>query len=252
MPCNAWARRYWRDSSECVGVRPAPRGNEGSAGDLRVRNGSDCHSTGKLVLVVARYVTMYSGSRLPYDSGAVPRFRSSRTPFAGEFVTESIDMRQLGGARRRGFTMIEALIVVTTIGIMVMLVGPKIGELSARSALRASRQALASAFAAARTSAFQKGKTATLTLAGNQATVTVLNGLYGNSITVYGPVRLDSELKTTLTPLNSAPTSIYYDARGLVTPVPIGVNKYLLTRGNYSDTLCLSAAGIILPRSCQL
>lgn len=155
---------------------------------------------------------------------------------------------------RRGFTMIEILMVVAVLAIMYMIAIPKIGEIRSRSSLRAARQELASAFAAARAAALQKGKTSTLTLASNAATVTVLSGLAGTSVQVYGPVRLDKDLNSTLTALSSAPTTIQFDARGLITPVPVGVTayKYRLSTSTYSDTLCISPAGIIMPRGCAL
>lgn len=153
----------------------------------------------------------------------------------------------------RGFTMIELLLVVTVLGIMMMLSVPRVKEMSARSSLRAARQELTAAFAAARTAAFQKGKTSTLTLAYNQANVTVLSGLSGASVQVLGPIKLDRALNVSLTALNSAPTSMNFDSRGLVTPTPLGaVNKYRLSYKAYADTVCVSAAGIILPRNCQL
>ena len=152
----------------------------------------------------------------------------------------------------RGFTMIEILLVVTVLGIMMAFSVPRINEMSARSSLRAARQELTAAFAAARTAAFQKGKTATLTLGSNQANVTVLSGLAGNSIQVFGPIKLDQALKVSLTALSGAPTTILFDSRGLVTPTPLGaVTKYRLAYKSYADTLCITAAGIILPRSCQ-
>ena len=154
---------------------------------------------------------------------------------------------------QRGFTMIELVLVVTVLGIMIMLSIPRIKEMSARSSLRAARQELTAAFASARTAAFQKGKTSTLTLASNQANVTVLSGLAGSSIQVFGPIKLDRALNVSLTALDGAPTSMNFDSRGLVTPTPLGaVNKYRLTYQSYADTLCVSAAGIILPRNCQL
>ena len=151
----------------------------------------------------------------------------------------------------RGFTMIETLLVVTVLGIMTATAVPRIKEMSARSSLRAARQELTAAFAAARTAAFQKGKTATLTLASNTANVTVLSGLVGSSIQVFGPIKLDKALSVTLTPLSGAPTTVLFDSRGLVTPTPLGaVTKYKLAYKTYADTLCITGAGIILPRNC--
>lgn len=150
--------------------------------------------------------------------------------------------------------MIEILMVVAIAGILYVMMGPRVAETRAKASLRAARQELVSAFASARAAALQKGKTSTLTLTSGTATVTVLSGLNGTSTTVFGPIKFNGDLNTTVTALGGAPTSISYDARGLVTPAPAAndVRKYRLVSGIYADTLCISAAGIILPRGCQL
>lgn len=161
-------------------------------------------------------------------------------------------MIKSGSNSRRGFTMIEVLIAVAIVAILVAVVVPKIGEISAKAALRSARMELTTAFAAGRSAAFQKGKTATLTLASNTANVTVLSGLNANAVQVFGPIRFNSAFKVTVSAIASAPTTVFFDARGLVTPAVAGISKYQLVRGTYADTVCISAAGIILPRSCQL
>lgn len=155
-------------------------------------------------------------------------------------------------SNRPGFTMIEIFVVIAILAVIYVMIGPRIAELRSRSSLRAARQELSSAIAAARAAALQKGKTATLTLASNTATVTVLSGLAGGSVQILGPIRFDKTLNSTLTALSGAPTSIAFDARGLVSPVPTGISKYRLANGVYADTVCVSAAGIILPRGCTL
>lgn len=149
--------------------------------------------------------------------------------------------------------MIEIFIVIGILAVLYAMTGPKVAELRSRSALRAARQELSSAFASARAAALQKGKTATLTLGGDSAIVTVLSGLAGTSVTVFGPIKFNLELNSSLTALSGAPTTVSFDARGLMTPVVAGVtNKYRLSNGIYADTVCISAVGIILPRTCAL
>ena len=148
--------------------------------------------------------------------------------------------------------MLELIVVISVLAVLYLMIGPRIAEMRAKSSLRAARQALSSAFAAARGAALQKGKTATLTLASNQATVSVLSGLTGAAVQIYGPIRFDVSLNSTLTALSGAPTSIAFDARGLISPVTGLITKYQLANSTYADTVCISAAGIILSRSCQL
>jgi len=147
--------------------------------------------------------------------------------------------------------MIEVLLVIAIIGITLTFASPRIGEIRARSSLRAARQVLSSAFAAARASALQKGKTSTLTLTSTSASVSVLSGLSGNAVTILGPLRFDKDLGSSLTAVSGGMT-VSFDARGLVTPMPATISKYRLANGIYADTVCISPAGIILPKTCAL
>ncbi len=154
--------------------------------------------------------------------------------------------------RRLGFTMIEVLLVVGVAAIMFALVIPRMTTLKSSTTLRAGRQQLTAAFAAARAAALQKGKTSTLTLTGSTARVSVMSGLNATSVNVFGPVRLDSDLGLTLSAISSAPTTIQFDSRGMLTPTPATTLKYRISFESVSDTLCISPAGVIMPKGCQL
>ncbi len=150
--------------------------------------------------------------------------------------------------------MIEVLLVVGVAAIMFAMVVPRMTTLTTSSSLRAARQQLSAAFAAARAAALQKGKTSTLTISGSSARVTVLSGLNGTVVSVFGPIKLDTEFGVTLTALSSSPVTLNFDARGQLTPTPAAalVYKYKLSIASASDTLCISPAGIIMPKGCQL
>lgn len=148
--------------------------------------------------------------------------------------------------------------VVAIMGSLFVIIVPKITELKARTALRASRETLASAFATARAVAMQKGKRSTLTLSGNTIGVEVVNGLTATLTSVVRPQSFSSTFGTNLAPIGTAPTSITFDARGLVTPVPAAtpngatISKYQISLGSYADTVCVSGAGVVLRRGCRL
>jgi Tfp pilus assembly protein FimT len=163
-------------------------------------------------------------------------------------------MQEAGSARRQraGVSMLEIMVVVSVLGLMYLLVGPRISAVQEQNSLRAARQQLSSAFATARAAALQKGKTATLTMSPISASVSVLSGLTGNPVLIYGPLRFDKELNSTLSALNGAAMTVSFDARGLVTPIPVGISRYRLTSGTRADTICISPAGIILPSDCAL
>ncbi len=148
--------------------------------------------------------------------------------------------------------MIELLLVVGVAAIMFAMVVPRMTTIKTSSSLRAGRQELTAAFAAARAAALQKGKTSTLTISGSNTQVSVMSGLNGTAVNVFGPIKLDTEFGISLTPLSSSPVTLNFDARGMLTPTPVAILKYRLSIASSSDTLCISPAGIILPKGCQL
>ena len=108
--------------------------------------------------------------------------------------------------RRRGFSLPELLTAVVIVALLALLVLPLTTELRERTALRSARLELASAFAAARAAAVQKGKRATVTLEGSTISVTVMSGAPPRSVPMLGPLKLDRASGTTVRPLASAST----------------------------------------------
>lgn len=153
---------------------------------------------------------------------------------------------------RRGFTLAEVLMVVVIMGILFVITVPKVTELKARTTLRASRETLSSAFATARAVALQKGKRSTLSLSGNTVGVTVLSGLTNTVTPVIRPLLFSSTYGTTVAAIGDAPTTMAFDARGLVTPVRATIAKYRISLGSFADTVCVSGAGVVLRRGCRL
>lgn len=141
------------------------------------------------------------------------------------------------------------MVIVALLALMVL---PMTTELRERTALRSARMELVSAFAAARAAAVQKGKNATVTFEGSTISVTAMSGLSPRSVLMLGPLKLDRVSGASLRPLASAPTSIQYDARGLVTPVLSNTSRYELRIGSRADTVCLTGAGTVMPRGCVL
>lgn len=146
--------------------------------------------------------------------------------------------------------MVEVLLVIAMMGLLFALVTPRFTVIKEHSSARAARLQLGSAFAAARAAAVQKGKPATLTIDGDAVTVTVLSGLQGQPVKVLGPMRFDGTSSAQLTVL-SAPTTVTYDPRGMITPALEEIARYVLTAGDVSDTLCISASGLVLPKDCR-
>lgn len=148
--------------------------------------------------------------------------------------------------------MIEALVVVVLAGVMFAIAAPRVAEVNERSAIRTTRQLFASAFAAARAAALQKGQMSTLTLTSSSAIVRVLSGVNKQSVVVLGPLRFDESLNTTIVPIDNAPLTVTYDVRGMASPRLDMITRYEIRSARYRDTVCVSATGFLLQKDCQL
>ena len=156
--------------------------------------------------------------------------------------------------RRAGFSMVELLLTIAVAGIMIAIAGPRARAFREGASVRSARQELTTAIEAARGAAIQRSRTARVHIRTDSLLVTVDTGAPGGPATgryrVLGPLRLDSSFVVTLTPAIAGDTVISYDSRGLANPRIGHVARFVITRGNRSDSVCVSNLGMILPRGC--
>jgi prepilin-type N-terminal cleavage/methylation domain-containing protein len=150
---------------------------------------------------------------------------------------------------RRGYTLTEMLIVVGVVGLLTLFALPKFSRLVERNQLTAAREELASAIATARAAAVQKGRTATLFLSGNQMWVTVVTSNAGATSTVVPVKSFGSLYNVSVTATNP---SITFDMRGFVSPRLSSTGIFRIVGGSRRDSVCITTAGQIMPRSCSL
>ena len=148
---------------------------------------------------------------------------------------------------RRGYTLTEMLIVVGIVGMLTLFALPKFHGLVERNQLTAARDELQAAVATARAAAIQKGRTATLFLSGNSMWVTVVTSNAGATTTIV-PVKSFGTLYNVS--VTATDPSITFDMRGFAKVYSGG--KFTITKGTKRDSLCLTSAGQIMPRSCSL
>lgn len=112
---------------------------------------------------------------------------------------------------RRGFSLVELMIVVVMMGLMTAIGYPKLKNQLARSDVRAGAARVAAVYAQGRANAIQTGRTTTLRTAGNRVWLTT--AVAGVLDTVGTVQHLDSMYKATLT---AAVDTVAIDPRGIV------------------------------------
>jgi Tfp pilus assembly protein FimT len=119
--------------------------------------------------------------------------------------------------------------------------------------LTAARDELAAAIATARAAAVQKGRTATLFLSGNKMWVTVVTNDAGTTSTVV-PLKSFTTLYNVSVAAYapSGLTSVTFDGRGFANPRLSATGKFLITGASKKDSLCITTAGQLMPKSCSL
>jgi len=150
---------------------------------------------------------------------------------------------------RRGYTFVEMLIVFVIMASLVAFSLPKFAVLQERSRLTSARQELEAAIATARAAAVQKGRTARVRFNGNQVSVLVTTSSAGATTTLLPAMPLDSVYGVTL---SSSDTAIVYDMRGFASPRLGATGMFKLIGKSRRDSVCVTAAGQIMPRGCSL
>lgn len=144
---------------------------------------------------------------------------------------------------KKGFTLVETMIVVVIIGAMLLIAWPKVASGLAKNNLRSSRTTLANMFARARTVATQTNRRTSINFNGNNVVVTASPRTLAGAGTVDsmgGVAKLYELYGVTLT----APvTSVAYDPRGFAT---LGtLRTFVVVRNSTRDSIMVDGLGRI-------
>lgn len=143
----------------------------------------------------------------------------------------------------RGFTLVEAVIVIVVIGLLGVLAFPRLSATMSRSDLRSARTTMVNMVAAARAASVASNRITTLQFDGGKAYVKATprwttTGA-GTEDTV-GPVRdLVAQYKVSVA---HKPDSVRFDPRGFGT---FGgtADSIVLTRGSYREVISIDGLG---------
>ena len=152
---------------------------------------------------------------------------------------------------RRGFTMIELLIVCVIVGVLAAMATPAMGGLKDRYAVQSAKQQLAASLATARAAAVQKSRIARFRANGGRIGAVVLTTSADSQYVV--PERdLATEFGVALALRTPADSVVTFGSRGLRTePRVAGTQTYVVSRGASSDSVCVGMLGQLLLRGCR-
>jgi len=148
---------------------------------------------------------------------------------------------------RRGFSLIETMVVLVIMGIAMAISLPKFAGMRDRMAVRSAKQQLTSYLATARAAAIRQSQSGHFHANSNTIWSSV-NQPDGSVANVSKAVSLMTARGVAVTLGGSAPSqdSIVFDSRGIGATA---AHKYMFTRNGFKDSVCVSRLGLIA-RTC--
>jgi prepilin-type N-terminal cleavage/methylation domain-containing protein len=148
-------------------------------------------------------------------------------------------------ARRRGFSLVEMLIVVVMIGIMLSIGFPKLRTGMINNNVRAARTALINMIAAARTASSQTNRSTWVKIEGNRAVVMArppFSTAGGRTADTIGPVQnLGQVYGVTITPDGD---SVRFNST--LTSLGVFGKTFTITRSGRVETVSVDGQGRVL------
>jgi prepilin-type N-terminal cleavage/methylation domain-containing protein len=147
-------------------------------------------------------------------------------------------------SRRNGFSLIELMIAVVILGILVVAVYPRVGQVMVKNDVRSARTTLANKFAMARAVAMQRSRSASVNFNGNNIVVTssprMVASAGSTADTIGGVQNLNALYGVAVT----APVaSVAYDPRGFAGGLTSTPLTFVLTRSGKRDSVSLDYLG---------
>ena len=158
-----------------------------------------------------------------------------------------------GRAPRRGFTLLELVLVLVIIGVTTGFAIPRLRSVSDRMTLSGAKSDLASAVAMTRAAAIQKGREGRLVVRSNRVIVVVDTARVGG--TALSMTLLDHNLKSRravlVVPRAVSDTMLPFNSRGYARTRSGGTAVYALEGpGGLRDSVCVSSFGVVSKQGC--
>jgi prepilin-type N-terminal cleavage/methylation domain-containing protein len=144
----------------------------------------------------------------------------------------------------RGFTLVEAAIVIVVIGLLGILAFPRISAAMSKSDLRSARTTMVNLMAAARAASVASNRMTALQFDAGKAYVTAtprwtVGG--GGTVDTVGSVKdLTVLYKVSVT---HKPASVQFDPRGFGSGFAAAADSIVLTRGSYKEVISIDGLG---------
>jgi prepilin-type N-terminal cleavage/methylation domain-containing protein len=151
--------------------------------------------------------------------------------------------------RRAGFTIIETMLAVVIVSIMSLIAFPKIRSSMIKADLRGARTRVVNMLSAARITAMQGNRTASLKFNGNVAVVTASprrNLPKGaNTLDTIGTTINLSTVYGAAVTLSGGASHVDYDPRGVASGFG-GATTITLTRSGYTQSVAVDMLGRVI------
>jgi prepilin-type N-terminal cleavage/methylation domain-containing protein len=147
-------------------------------------------------------------------------------------------------SRRNGFSLIELMIAVVILGILVVAVYPRVGQVMVKNDVRSARTTLANTFAKARAVAMQRSRSASVNFNGNNIAVTAKPRTIPDGLSTMDTIGAVQNLNALYGVTVSAPVgSVDYDPRGFAGGLSGTPLVFVVSRSGKRDSVSLDYLG---------
>ena len=157
----------------------------------------------------------------------------------------SISLVQWPATDRRGFTVIEMLLVIIVLGIVTIIGLPRMSEGASKANVRGARTSLVNLFARTRIAATETNRISVLKVEANNAVILLrprrLPGA-GDADTLGSVLRLGEAYGVSIT---GGVDSVRFDPRGMATGFGTGTT-FLITKNGVRDSVRIDGLGRVI------